>query len=127
VAADHGDMARLLCTLLACLAASCAVALAAPGSHGPGAARAALHARHAPPALSLAAARKPIGQFLASATQVTGLPRTYRIGTCRRRDRRTLDCPIAVPGRSSGLMRAKLIGSGRAARVQLYVLRVAAA
>jgi hypothetical protein len=119
-------MTRLLCTLLACLAAACAVALTGPGSDGPDDASAAARPHRAAAVLSVAAARRPIGQFLASATQVTALPRTYRIGGCRRRSARVLDCPISVPGRSTGWMRARLIGSGRHARVQLYVLRVAA-
>jgi hypothetical protein len=115
-------MGRLLRILTVCLAASCAVALLAPGFDGPGAARAASRAHRPAAKLTVAAARKPIEQFLASATQVAALPRDFRIGTCQRRSARVLDCPIGIPGRSTGTMRAKLLGSGRGARVQLYVL-----
>ena len=116
-------MARLFCALTACLAVSCAVALAHPAPDGPDAAQAASRPHRAAPHLTIAAATKPIRQFLTSATQVTALPVSFRIGTCRRRSARVLDCPFAIPGRSTGSMRAKLVGGGR---VQLYVLGAAA-
>ena len=118
-----GAMARLFCLLTACLAVSCAVALAEPAPRGPEAAQAAARPHRPAARLTVAAATKPIRQFLTSATQVTALPGAFRIGTCRRRSPRVLDCPFAIPGRSTGTMRAKLMSGSR---VQLYVLGAAA-
>jgi hypothetical protein len=121
-------MIRTLLALLVAAATCFALALAQPSGREVAAAQAASrHAARTPrPALSLAAARKPIGQFLASAAQVTGLPPTGEIGACRRRSARVIDCAISVPGRTTGVMRAVLVGT-RHARVQLFVLRTSVA
>ena len=68
------------------------------------------------------AARRPIERFLKAATQVTALPRSYRITGCRRRSARSIDCDFVITGQSRGSLRARLIVAERAARVQLYVL-----
>ena len=121
-------MLRLLIAVIACLAATCAVALARPASEPPATADAAGRTAHRSAAgaarrLGVKAAKRPIGKFLASATQVTGLPRSYRVGPCRRRSTAVVDCTIAVPGHASGTMRARLFGGSRP-RIQLYVLAI---
>jgi hypothetical protein len=112
--------------VLACLTATAAVALAEPGPQrsasthdgNPGA-----HATSAKaaPKLTIKSANTQMKQFLTAATQVTGLPESYFVGTCDRRSKRALDCGYAIPGHARGAMRAKLLGGSRP-RVQLYVL-----
>ena len=115
--------------VIACLAVTSAMALAEPGpgdraSGAPGDSRRA-HANSTNRARKLTkkAAGTQIRLFLASATQVTGLPGSYVVETCSRRSARALDCGFAVPGHARGVMQAKLLGRSRP-HVQLYVLHV---
>ncbi len=116
----------LLSAVIACMAATSAIALAEPGpdrspsAYG-GSPRAHASSANRAPKLTTKVAARQIGQFLASATQVTGLPGSYFVGTCDRRSAKTLDCGFAVPGHARGVMRVKLLGRSRP-HVQLYVL-----
>jgi len=121
-------MRRLAAQLAVLVLVVAALVATGVGDFAPAPSQAAERAQaaRATPALSTAVAVRQMRQFFAAATQVTAVGGQHRIEGCRRRGPRVLDCQVAVAGRTTVSMRARLLGK-RAPRVQLYVLRVGAA
>jgi hypothetical protein len=122
-------MMRPLLALLICTGTICQAASASPVDVRPSKLEAApkravqAKASHRP-RLSLVAAKRPMRQFLSSASQVAGLPDSFTVHACRRHSRRVVDCAVTIEGRPSAQMRAKLLERS-GPRVQLYVLPAA--